>query len=74
MRECTSMCEGTEVPFLGFLLPPLHDICGLPQTATILLIFFTLDPQTDQPFSCGAPATAVHQEIASGSQDSQQDP
>ena len=38
------------------------------------LIFFALEPRTDQPFSCWAPAAAVHQEIARGDQDGQQDP
>lgn len=38
------------------------------------LVFFALEPRTDQPFSCWAPAAAVHQEIARGDQDGQQDP
>lgn len=61
------------MPFLVFLL--LHrDIHRPSQKTTIFLIPFGLDPRTDQPFSCGAPTATVHQEIASGAQDSQQDP
>jgi hypothetical protein len=59
------------MPFLVFLLP-LYDIHGFPQK-TATSISFVLDPRTDQPFSCGAPTAAVHQEIACGAQDSQQD-
>lgn len=54
-----------------YVSSPLQEIYGPPQKTTIFLISFALDPQTDQPFSRGAPTAALHQEIASGAQDSQ---
>lgn len=67
------MSKITKYIFYGISPSPFHDICGLPQKFIIFLICFLLYPQTDQPFSCGTPTAAVHQEIAGGAQDGQQD-
>lgn len=57
----------------GISPSPFHGIYGPPQKFINFVICFSPHPRTDQPFSCGAPTATIHQEIASGAQDGQQD-